>query len=95
MATAKQTATTFPSNDTPDRVPPDFRSWSITLREINVGGMGYNWTMNRGEQMVTIEKLIELGVLRKSMFSNLDNEWYVIYTEKGAVDISLSELTAE
>lgn len=43
--------------------------------------------------MVTIEKLIELGVLRKSMFSNLDNEWYVIYTENGPVDISLTTLT--
>jgi hypothetical protein len=43
--------------------------------------------------MVSIEKLIELGVLRKSMFSNLDNEWYVIYTENGPVDVSLSSLT--
>ena len=43
--------------------------------------------------MVTIEKLIELGVLRKSMFSNLDNEWYVIYTENGPVDVSLTTLT--
>lgn len=46
-------------------------------------------------QMVSIEKLIELGVLRKSMFSNLDNEWYVIYTEKGVMDISLQDLLAE
>lgn len=45
--------------------------------------------------MVSIEKLIELGVLRKSMFSNLDNEWYVIYTEKGVMDISLQDLLAE
>ena len=43
--------------------------------------------------MITIEKLIELGVLRKSMFSNLDNEWYVIYTENGPMDVSLSTLT--
>ena len=43
--------------------------------------------------MVSIEKLIELGVLRKSMFSNLDNEWYVIYTENGPQDIQLSSLT--
>jgi hypothetical protein len=43
--------------------------------------------------MVSIEKLIELGVLRKSMFSNLDNEWYVIYTENGPMDVSLSSLT--
>ena len=43
--------------------------------------------------MVSIEKLIELGVLRKSMFSNLDNEWYVIYTEDGPKDVSLSTLT--
>jgi hypothetical protein len=45
--------------------------------------------------MVSIEKLIELGVLRKSMFSNLNNEWYVIYTENGPVDISLADITAE
>lgn len=43
--------------------------------------------------MVTIEKLIELGVMRKSMFNNLDNEWYVIYTENGPVDVSLTDLT--
>jgi hypothetical protein len=43
--------------------------------------------------MVSIEKLIELGVLRKSMLSNLDNEWYVIYTEAGPQDIQLSTLT--
>jgi len=45
--------------------------------------------------MVSIEKLLELGVLRKSMFNNLSNEWYVIYTENGAVDVSLADLTAE
>jgi hypothetical protein len=45
--------------------------------------------------MVSIEKLIELGVLRKSMFSNLNSEWYVLYTENGPVDISLADLTAE
>jgi len=39
--------------------------------------------------MISIEKLIELGTLRKSMFSNLNNEWYVIYTEYGPVDVSL------
>jgi hypothetical protein len=44
---------------------------------------------------VSIEKLIELGVLRKSMFSSVNDEWYVLYTENGAVDISLSKLTAE
>jgi len=43
--------------------------------------------------MISIEKLIELGTLRKSMFSNLNNEWYVIYTENGPVDISLADLT--
>lgn len=43
--------------------------------------------------MVSIDKLIELGVMRKSMFNNLDNEWYVIYTENGPVDVSLSTLT--
>ena len=44
---------------------------------------------------ISIEKLIELGVLRKSMFSNLDDQWYVIYTENGAKDISLSSLMEE
>ena len=42
--------------------------------------------------MVSIEKLIELKVLRPSMFNNLDGEWYVIYTEDGPKDISLSKL---
>ena len=42
---------------------------------------------------VSIDKLIELGVLRKAIFSNPDSDWYVIYTENGAVDISLSTLT--
>jgi hypothetical protein len=40
--------------------------------------------------MVTIEKLIELGVLRQSIFS--DEHWYVIYTENGPQDISLYDL---
>lgn len=44
--------------------------------------------------MIAVEKLIELGVLRKSMFYNEENQWYVLYTEKGAVDISLQDLTA-
>jgi hypothetical protein len=43
--------------------------------------------------MVSVEKLIELKVLRPSMFGNGD--WYVIYTENGPVDVSLAELTAE
>ena len=43
--------------------------------------------------MVSVEKLIELTVLRPSMFGNGD--WYVIYTENGPVDVSLAELTAE
>jgi hypothetical protein len=43
--------------------------------------------------MVSIEKLIELGVLRQSIFGSGD--WYVIYTENGPVDVSLSQLTAE
>jgi hypothetical protein len=42
---------------------------------------------------VSIDKLIEMGVLRQSMFGSGD--WYVIYTENGAVDISLESLTAE
>jgi hypothetical protein len=41
--------------------------------------------------MVSIEKLIELKVLRQSMFG--DGDWYVIYTENGPVDVSLSTLT--
>lgn len=42
---------------------------------------------------VSIEKLIEMKVLRESMFG--DGDWYVIYTEAGAVDVSIVELTAE
>jgi hypothetical protein len=41
--------------------------------------------------MVSIEKLIEMKVLRQSMFG--DGDWYVIYTENGPVDVSLSSLT--
>ena len=41
--------------------------------------------------MVSIEKLIELKVLRQSMFG--DGDWYVIYTENGPEDVSLSTLT--
>ena len=52
----------------------------------------YNSFIKQKEnQMVSVEKLIELGVLRESFFGNGD--WYVIYTENGAKDISLSELT--
>jgi len=40
---------------------------------------------------VSIEKLIELGVLRQSLFGSGD--WYVIYTGNGPIDISLSTLT--
>jgi len=43
---------------------------------------------------VSIEKLIEMKVLRESMFSN-GGDWYVIYTEAGPVDVSIVELTAE
>lgn len=42
--------------------------------------------------MITVEKLIELGALRKAMFSTND-EWYVLYTENGPIDITLSKLT--
>jgi hypothetical protein len=45
--------------------------------------------------MVSVSKLIELGVMRKSMFNNGNEDWYVIYTENGPVDVSLSDLTAE
>jgi hypothetical protein len=45
--------------------------------------------------MVAVEKLIELGVMRKSMFYREDNQWYVLYTETGPIDINLTELTAE
>ena len=41
--------------------------------------------------MVSIEKLIAMGVLRESMFGSGD--WYVIYTESGPVDVSLTTLT--
>ena len=42
---------------------------------------------------VSIEKLIEMKVLRESMFG--DGDWYVIYTESGPLDVSLTSLTAE
>jgi len=43
--------------------------------------------------MVSVQKLIEMGVMRESIFGKGD--WYVIYTENGAKDVSLAELTAE
>lgn len=43
---------------------------------------------------VSLEKLIEMKVLRKSIFDN-EGTWYVIYTEDGPKDVSLAELTAE
>ena len=42
---------------------------------------------------VSIEKLIQMKVLRESMFG--DGDWYVIYTEAGPMDVSITELTAE
>jgi hypothetical protein len=42
---------------------------------------------------VSIEKLIEMKVLRESMFGSGD--WYVIYTEDGPKDVSLSSLTED
>jgi hypothetical protein len=45
--------------------------------------------------MVSVEKLIELGVMRKSIFYREDNQWYVLYSETGPIDISLEDLTAE
>jgi len=41
--------------------------------------------------MVSVEKLIEMKVLRQSIFG--DSDWYVIYTENGPVDVLLSTLT--
>jgi hypothetical protein len=41
---------------------------------------------------VSVEKLIEMKVLRESMFGG---DWYVIYTEAGPIDVSLASLTAE
>lgn len=41
--------------------------------------------------LVSVQKLIDLGVLRKSMFAG-DSEWYVIYTEDGPKDINLNDL---
>jgi hypothetical protein len=43
---------------------------------------------------VSVEKLIEMKVLRKSMFDN-EGTWYVIYTEDGPKDVFIAELTAE
>lgn len=39
---------------------------------------------------VSVEKLIEMKVLRESMFGSGD--WYVIYTEDGPKDVSLKEI---
>ena len=43
---------------------------------------------------VSVEKLIEMKVLRRSMFDR-DDVWYVIYTEDGPKDVFIAELTAE
>jgi hypothetical protein len=43
---------------------------------------------------VSLEKLIEMKVLRKSIFDN-EGTWYVIYTEDGPKDVSLATLTSE
>ncbi|NBW18770.1 MAG: hypothetical protein EBR82_63430 [Caulobacteraceae bacterium] len=61
----------------------------------NVSGPLYNrFTKERGKPMnISVEKLIEMKVLRESMFGSGD--WYVIYTEDGPKDVSLAELTAE
>lgn len=42
---------------------------------------------------ISLEKLIEMKVLRESMFGSGD--WYVIYTEDGPKDVSLAELTED
>ena len=42
---------------------------------------------------VSVEKLIEMGVMRESMFGSGD--WYVIQTEDGPKDVSLAEITAD
>ena len=41
---------------------------------------------------ITLEKLMELRVLRPSMFDR-DGTWFVIYTEDGPKDITLFDLT--
>lgn len=41
------------------------------------------------ERSRLIKQLIELGVIRHSM---LGDNWYVIYTDKGAMDITKSRL---
>ena len=43
---------------------------------------------------ITLEKLMELRVLRKSMFDT-DGTWFVIYTEDGPKDITLAELSGD
>lgn len=40
-----------------------------------------------------IKLLMEKGTLRKAMFAGPDSDWYVLYTENGAVDISGATLT--
>ena len=43
---------------------------------------------------ITLEKLMELRVLRPSMFDR-DGTWFVIYTEDGPKDITLAELSGD
>ena len=43
---------------------------------------------------ITLEKLMELRVLRPSMFDR-DGTWFVIYTENGPMDITLFDLTGD
>lgn len=53
----------------------------------------YNRFIKKGKTLmyVSLQYLIELGAIRKSLFGN----GYVVYTENGPVDVSLSELEAD
>ncbi len=73
-------------------------SCKVSLRaaqKLDVSGPLYNcFTKERKNPVnVSVEKLIEMKVLRESMF--VSGDWYVIYTEDGPKDVSLAELTAE
>lgn len=45
------------------------------------------------EQQVIIDNLMELGALRKGMFTAVGSGHYVLYTEHGPLDVILDDLT--
>lgn len=54
---------------------------------LNLLEIGAKW-----QQAEILKTLIELGVIRESMFGD---DWWVIYTENGPIDIKLKTLFGE